>query len=59
MKNRKCCKPDCKEEGFDQYSMGLPAGRWCEPHWEKSGYNKGGREAFDPSYAGERYDDDY
>ena len=39
--------------------MGIYATRKCDPHWEASGYNKGGREAFDPSYAGERYDDDY
>ena len=57
MRNRKCCK--CKEEGFDRFSMGLPAGRYCDPHWESSGYIKEGAEAFDPSYAGERYDDDY
>jgi hypothetical protein len=58
-KRTDCTEPGCKEIGYDRYSMGIYATRKCDPHWEASGYNKGGREAFDPSYAGERYDDDY
>lgn len=59
MKPNRCCKPDCEKEGYDRYSLGLPAGRYCDPHWETSGYRKEGREGFDPADAGERYDDDY
>lgn len=55
----KCCKPDCDKPGYDRYSLGLPAGRYCDGHWAESGYRKEGREGFDPSYAGERYEDDY
>ena len=56
---KKCCKPDCEKEGYPRKSLGLPAGRYCDEHWETSGYRKEGREGFDPAYAGERYDDDY
>lgn len=48
----------CKGEVCERFSMALPAGWWCNGHWETSGYNKGGREAFDPSYAGETYEPD-
>jgi len=55
----KCCKPDCPKPAQDRYSLGLPAGRYCDGHWATSGYRTEGREGFDPTYAGERYEDDY
>jgi hypothetical protein len=54
---RSVCR--CGREGWMRYSLGLPAGRKCDDCWDKSGYRKEGREGFDPTYAGERYDDDY
>jgi hypothetical protein len=42
----------------ERYSLGIFAGRWCDPCWEASGYRKEGREGFDPSYAGEHYDEE-
>ena len=56
---KECTDPDCKKDGFVRYSLGIYAGRYCDEHWASSGYRKEGREGFDPSYAGERYDDDY
>ena len=41
-----------------RYSLGLYAGRWCDSHWETSGYRKEGKSYFKPSDAGESYDDE-
>lgn len=51
----------CRCGAFAQmrYSMGIPAGRKCQKCWDKSGYRKVGRAAFDPTYAGESYEEDY
>jgi hypothetical protein len=48
----------CGRAGYDRYSLGLPAGRYCGPCWDASGYRKEGREGFDPTYAGECYEED-
>jgi hypothetical protein len=50
---------DCGAFAQMRYSLGLPAGRKCQACWDASGYRKEGRSGFDPSYAGERYDEDY
>jgi hypothetical protein len=55
----RCRKAGCNEHGIMRYSLGYPAGRYCEAHWATSGYRKEGPEGFDPGYAGERLDDDY
>lgn len=65
IEDRHCCRR-CLEAGKvswadEQYSFGIYAGRWCDTCWPKSGY----RDAvdpdaeFDPTYAGERIDEDY
>lgn len=43
----------------ERTSMGIYAGRMCDHAWARSGYRDVGPEAFDPDYAGERYDADY
>jgi hypothetical protein len=43
----------------ERYSMGIYAGRMCDLAWANSGFIDAGPEAFDPDYAGERYDEDY
>jgi hypothetical protein len=43
----------------ERYSLGIYAGKMCDAAWKQSGYTDAGPEAFDPDYAGERYDDDY
>ena len=42
----------------EQHSLGIYAGRWCEPCWANSGYRKDGPEGFSPDDAGERYDEE-
>lgn len=42
----------------DRYSLGLYAGHMCDGCWKTSGYRNEPASAFDPSYAGESYDDD-
>ncbi len=49
----------CGKAGYDRYSLGLPAGRYCDVCWDASGYRKEGREGFDAAYAGESYEEDY
>lgn len=57
---RACGNKVDKRDAFEGYSMGLPCGLFCdEKCFDKSGYRKVDASAFDPSYAGERYDDDY
>jgi len=45
------------EGGSARYSMGIYYSRLCDPCWDRAGVVKGGREAFDPSDAGETYED--
>lgn len=52
---RTCTHEDCENEGFEQYSLGIYAGRYCEECWEKTGYRKEGVSGFDPMDAGEEY----
>lgn len=40
----------------ERYSLGIYAGRWCDPCWDQSGYRKEGPEEFDPMDAGESYE---
>jgi hypothetical protein len=56
-----CANHECKSEDvYERYSLGIYAGRYCDPHWDASGYRKEGREGFDPADAGECYEaDDY
>ena len=59
--NRQHCR-HCKtgREAYERFSLGITAGRWCGPCWEKSGYRKEGPEGFDPMDAGEHYsEEDY
>lgn len=59
-----CCRcvdsgvPEAESVGHARYSLGIYAGRYCDPCWEESGYRKEGREGFDPLDAGERYEED-
>lgn len=48
----------CKGEAYEQYSLGIYAGRWCDKHWETSGYRKEGASGFDPADCGETYEPD-
>lgn len=41
------------------HSFGIYAGKYCPTCWEQSGYVDAPASEFDPSYAGERLDDDY
>jgi len=41
----------------ERYSLGLYAGRYCDPCWKESGYRDEGPEGFDPTYAGESYEE--
>lgn len=50
---------DCGKFAVMRYSLDLPAGRHCGGCWDKSGYRKEGRSGFDPTYAGESYEEDY
>jgi DNA-directed RNA polymerase subunit RPC12/RpoP len=55
-----CCGRDCNEIGQERTSLGLYAGHWCDHHYATAfPYRKAEANGFDPSYAGERYDDDY
>lgn len=50
----------CGRAAYEQYSLGIYAGRYCDECWDKSGYRKEGASGFDPLDAGEHYDvDDY
>ena len=51
-----CCADDCNEPGEVRTSLGIYAGRYCDAHWETSGYRKEGREGYDYLDAGEYYD---
>lgn len=56
-----CNKQDegpCKGDVDTRYSLGIYAGKYCDGHWETSGYRKEGREGFDPMDAGECYEED-
>ena len=53
-----CSLQDCDNEAEPRYSLGIYAGRWCDEHWATAGYRKEGPEGFDPSYAGEHYEED-
>ena len=54
------CRGDgCTEEGEERFSLGITAGPWCGPCWDKAPYRKEGAEGFDPDYAGECYEEDY
>lgn len=52
------CRQDKKQVIVMRYSMGIPAGKMCGDCWDKSGYRKVGRDAFDHSYAGENYSEE-
>jgi len=45
------------KEAEERYSLGIYAGRYCDPCWDKSGYRKEGPEGYDYLDAGEYYDD--
>lgn len=48
----------CQQYGETRYSLGIYAGFLCDEHWKASGYRDEPASAFDPDYAGERYDED-
>jgi hypothetical protein len=52
------CSTCGKEDGEPRYSLGIYAGRYCDPCWETSGYRKEGRDGFHPDDAGESYEED-
>jgi hypothetical protein len=49
-----------KSEGFERYSFGVYAGRYCDPCWASSGYRDvdDPTARFDPADAGERMEPD-
>lgn len=51
-----CVKRGCQKPGKRRYSMDIYAGCWCDEHWQQTSYIKADKEAFDPDYAGERYE---
>jgi hypothetical protein len=52
-----CRTPGCVEEGEERYSIGLPAGWYCDHHYETAfPYKKDAVYAY--LDAGEYYDDD-
>jgi hypothetical protein len=48
-------------EGSPRYSFGVYAGRYCDKHWQESGYRDvdDPDAVFDPADAGERLEPDY
>ena len=55
--NEKCLAFRSAEEPDDQYDpYGIYAGKWHDRCWDRFGY---GNFVFDPSYAGERLEEDY
>ena len=55
---RRCLDEHRIEFADERYSLGIYAGKYCDRHWETSGYRKDGPEGFDPAYAGESYYED-
>ena len=56
--NRATCSR-CDSEDFEtRYSLGIYAGRYCDACWKESGYRDEPASGFDPSDAGERYEED-
>jgi len=56
--NRPTCSR-CDSEDFEpRYSLGIYAGRYCDACWKESGYRDEPASGFDPSDAGERYEED-
>jgi hypothetical protein len=54
----RCADSNIGTAGSDRYSMGVYAGRYCEPCWEQDGRNHD--RPFDPMDAGEAFgEDDY
>lgn len=52
------CNGRCgNEEAEPRYSLGIYAGRWCDPCWKTAPYRKEGPEGFDPLEAGESYEE--
>lgn len=54
----RCSDKDIEVSGFDRYSLGIYAGRYCDSCWKDSGFRKEGREGFDPLDAGESYEEE-
>ncbi len=55
-----CGKGNAQGEVSERESLGLYAGRYCDPCWEKAPYRKEGREGFSEQDAGEAYEtEDY
>lgn len=48
----------CTGDAYEQYSLGIYAGRYCDGHWATSGYRKEPASAFDPADCGETYEPD-
>lgn len=48
----------CGGDAYEQYSLGIYAGRYCDTHWKTSGYRDEPASAFDPADAGETYGDE-
>ena len=56
----KCSLCGKKGQFEERFSLGIYAGRYCSDKcWKASGYRDEGVEGFDPTYAGERLDDDF
>ena len=54
------CGKESEEYMEERYSLGIYAGRYCSDKcWKNSGYRDEGPEGFDPTFAGERYEEDY
>jgi hypothetical protein len=53
-----CDADGCRQEGEERLSLGLFAGYYCDPCWEKSGYRQEGREGFSELDAGETYEEE-
>ncbi len=53
-----CDADDCGQDGEERESLGIFAGYYCDPCWEKSGYRQEGREWFSELDAGEAYEEE-
>lgn len=53
-----CCHCLTQSGVQERYSLGIYAGKYCKPCWDKSGLRKEGPEGFDPLDAGEQYEEE-
>jgi len=53
-----CGRDTAEVEIEERFSLGIYAGKWCDPCWKESGYRDEDASGFDPLDAGESYEED-